>query len=100
MKGFINIQNEDKECFEWYLVRQLNPVNKIPTIIRSIDKEFPKQLNFKGVKFSVHKKDYAKMKKKKIPLMILVVTIKHHTIFILQNKLSKRKLTYYYFQNL
>ena len=30
MKGLINIQNEDNECFRWFLVQYLNPVNKNP----------------------------------------------------------------------
>ena len=42
MKGLINIQNEDNECFRWCLVRYLNHVNENPAIIRNIDKEFAK----------------------------------------------------------
>ena len=34
----------------------LNPVNKNQAKIRNDDREFVKQLNFKGVKFPVHKK--------------------------------------------
>ena len=34
------------------------PVNKNPAKIRNVDKESPKQLNFKGAKLHVHKKDY------------------------------------------
>ena len=30
MKGLINIQIEDKECFRWCLVRHLNSINKHP----------------------------------------------------------------------
>ena len=41
----------------------MNPVNKNPRKSRNVDKEFAKQLNFKGLKFSVHKEDYAKKEK-------------------------------------
>ena len=63
MKVLINIQNEDKECFKWCLVRYLNSVNKNPAKIRSADKKLVKKLEFKGVQFLVHKKDYPKIKK-------------------------------------
>ena len=36
------------------------PVNKNPAKIRNVDGESAKQLNFKGAKFHVHKKDYTK----------------------------------------
>ena len=61
MKELINIQNEDNECFRWCLVKYLNPVNKKSAKIRNVDKEFTKKLNFKRVKFPVHKKVYAKI---------------------------------------
>ena len=32
-KGLINIQNDDNECFRWFLARYLNPVDKNPAII-------------------------------------------------------------------
>ena len=41
----------------------MNPVNKNPRKSRNVDKEFTKQLNFKGLKFSVHKEDYAQKEK-------------------------------------
>ena len=63
MKGMIDIWNNDNECFRWCLVRHLNPVNINIAKIRYVDKEFPNQLDFKGVKSSVHKKDYPKIKK-------------------------------------
>ena len=42
MKGLINIQNEDNECFRCCLVRYLNHINKDPANIRNVDKEFVK----------------------------------------------------------
>ena len=53
MKGLINIQNEGKECSIWCFLRYLNPVNKAAINIRNFDKEFPKQLTFKGMKVPV-----------------------------------------------
>ena len=41
----------------------LNSVKQKITKIRNVDKEFRKQLNFQGVKFPVHKKDYSKIEK-------------------------------------
>ena len=42
MKGLINIQNKDNECFRWFLVRYLTAGNKNPPKIRNVDKEFAK----------------------------------------------------------
>ena len=61
MKGLINIQSKDNECFRSCLVRCLNPANKNSAKIRNVDREFGRQLNFKGAKFPAHKKDYAKV---------------------------------------
>ena len=63
MRELINIQNDGNEYFRWCLLGYLRPVNKNPTKIKNDEKEFAKQLNFKGVRFSVYKKDYAKIEK-------------------------------------
>ena len=63
MRGLINSKNEDSESFRWCLVRYLNPANKNPAKIRNVDREFAKQLNSKGVKVPVYKKDYPKVEK-------------------------------------
>ena len=42
MKGLINIQSEDNECFRWCLVRYYINVKKNPAKIRNVDKEFAK----------------------------------------------------------
>ena len=42
-------------------MRYLNHVNKSPAKIRNVDKEFPKQHDFKCIKFPVLKRDYAKI---------------------------------------
>ena len=46
MKGLINTQNKDNECFRWCFVRYLNLVNKNLAKIRNVDKKFAKQLHF------------------------------------------------------
>ena len=38
MKGMINIQIEDNECYRWHLLGQLNTVSKNITIIKIINK--------------------------------------------------------------
>ena len=53
MKGLINIQIKQKECFRGCLVRYINPVKKTQQKSEIFDKEFLKQLNFKGVKLPV-----------------------------------------------
>ena len=51
------------------------------------------------IKFPVHKKDYAKIEKQIIfPLIYLVIKMEHHNTFILQIKLLKNLLIYYYLQ--
>ena len=53
-KGLINIQNtDDKEWFNWYLVRHLNPENHHPGRITKTGKEFAKGVDFKNTKFPV-----------------------------------------------
>ena len=49
VRGLINIQNEDKECLRWWLVKDLNPENKTPVKIRSFNREFTKQ--HEGIKY-------------------------------------------------
>ena len=63
MKGLISIQHKDNECFRWCLVRYLNSVNKNPTKITNVGKEFAKQLDFKAIKLPFHEKDYAEIEK-------------------------------------
>ena len=60
MKGLIPIQNEDNDCFRWYLVID---VNKNPAIITNTDREYAKQLNFKNIKLLFQKKDFVKIEK-------------------------------------
>ena len=86
MRGLIRIQNEDNTCFRCCLVRYLLPVNKKTQKIRSVDKEFPKHLNFKSIEFRIHKKTIQKLKKKDI--FINVFGYENKTLYriITQNK--------------
>lgn len=80
MRGLINIQNVDNECFRWCLVRYLNPVTKNVAKIRNVDRTFAKQFNFKGsLKFLFNKKDYTKLKNK-IIFSLIVWLWKQNTI--------------------
>ena len=47
IKGLIDVQNVNNECFRWCMVIYLNLVSKNPPKIRNADKKFGKQLNFK-----------------------------------------------------
>ena len=70
-----------------------------PIKIENVDKDFAKKFNFKSLKFATYIKDYAKQENKIIfSLMYLIRKVKHHTVFILQNKLLKHILIYYYYQ--
>ena len=61
MKGLINIQNDDNECFLWCHVRHLNLADKNQEIITKKDREVFKKLNYSSVDFPVSKKDYGKI---------------------------------------
>ena len=61
MKGLINIQNNDKNCFLWCHVRHLNLDGKNLWRINEKDREIAERLNDSGVDFPVSKKDYNKI---------------------------------------
>ena len=60
MKGLINIQNDDNECFLWCHVRHLNCKGKNLWRITKKDREIAKGLNYSCIKFPVSQKDYCK----------------------------------------
>ena len=62
-KVFINIKNNDNECFIWCHIRHLNFVEKNPQRITKKDKEMINKLDYEGIKFPVSKKDYYKIKR-------------------------------------
>ena len=54
----IHINNiNDNKCFEWCLVRYLNPADHNPRKITKADQEFGKRLDFKDIKFPVEIRD-------------------------------------------
>ena len=63
MKGLINPQNEDNECFRWCHIRHLNPQNKDPQRIIKSDKEYINKLKYDGIKFPVTVEQYNKIEK-------------------------------------
>ena len=75
-KELANIQNiDDNECFKWYLVRYLNPVDYQSARITKADKDFANRLDFKDIKFPVKVRKleiYTKLKKKKNSIGISV----------------------------
>ena len=75
-KGLTNIQNIDNnESFKCCLARYLNPTNHHPARITKADKDFPKNLEFKSVKFPVKNKDIHKAENR-IPLPLVFFAIK------------------------
>ena len=66
-KVWINIQNIDEnECFQWSIVRYLNPVNHCPAKNAKAEKDFFRKLGFKGIKFLVKIKNIHKIAKKNL----------------------------------
>ena len=63
-KELINIKNQDNECFRWYHIRMVNPMDKHPERIKKEDKEMIEKLDYSGIKFPISKKDYNKIEKK------------------------------------
>ena len=61
MKGLINIENNDNNCFLWCQVRHLNLKGVKLKIITKKNKEIVKDLSYSGVDFPVSKKDYGKI---------------------------------------
>lgn len=60
-KGFINMENEDDECFRWSHVRLLNPQERNPQLIKNSDRKMAEKLNYNGVEFLVIIKDYQRI---------------------------------------
>ena len=62
MKGLINIKNDDNKCFfgvMWYL----NPLNQKHQKILKVDKTMAYNIDYKGIRFPVSKKDYKRIEK-------------------------------------
>ena len=62
-KGLINLKNKDNECFRWCHIRQLNPQDKNPQMIKKSDKKYIQDLDYTGIEFPVTTKQYNKIEK-------------------------------------
>ena len=63
LKGLINLQNDDNECFRWCHVRHLNPVQKNPQRLTQKDRAVAKTLDYTGVTFPVTIREMGKIEK-------------------------------------
>ena len=73
----INIQNiDDNECFKWWLVKYLNPVNHHPVRITKADKDFAKMLDVKDIILQSKWETFTKSKTR-IPLALAFLVIKN-----------------------
>ena len=73
-KGLINIQyTNDHECFNWFLVRYLNPEDRNPTRVTKADEDFGKKLDFKDIKFPIKTRDIYKFEKKNFLVLAFLV---------------------------
>ena len=64
MKGLINIKNNGNKCFLWCHFRHLNPIKPHIEIVPKADKIMINDLDCKGIKFPVSKKDLSKIENK------------------------------------
>ena len=63
--GLINIRNiDDNECFQWNIVRYLNPADCNQEELQKLIKNLLKSLIFKNMKFPVKIRDILKIEKK------------------------------------
>ena len=62
-KGYVNLKNEDNECFRWCHIRYLNPQMKDPQRIKRDGKKKVNELNYDGVEFPVSQRHYNKVEK-------------------------------------
>ena len=97
--GLINIQNiHDNECFKWYLVRYLHPVDHNPKRITKTDDGFSKKLDFKDIKFPVKVRNIHTIEKKIIlsTLVFLVMKIRKNIKSMYQKNVVKKNMLIYY----
>ncbi|CAB4009240.1 Gastrula zinc finger [Paramuricea clavata] len=62
--GLINMQNMDEKCFMWSHVRHLRPKARRATAITKQDREFAKNLDYKGIDFPVKISDIDKIERR------------------------------------
>ena len=63
MKGLINIKNNDNKFFLWCHIRHLNFVKRHPERITKENKNMVDDLDYEGIKVTVSKKDYCRIKR-------------------------------------
>ena len=56
-------RNNDNECFLWFHIRHLNPLEKNPQRITKEDKRMINDLDYEGIKFPVSKTNYWKIER-------------------------------------
>ena len=64
VKALINIKSNDNKRFLWCHIKHLNPLKIHSERITKAYKNMVNDLDYKGIKFSVSKKDFNKMEKK------------------------------------
>ena len=57
------MQSQNAECFRWAHIRHLNPQNKDPQRIKTPDKAFIQNIDYKGIEFPVTIKQINKIEK-------------------------------------
>ena len=62
-KAFINIKNDDNECFRWCHIRHMNSQDKDPQRTKKSDKEYLKKLDYAGIEFPIIIKQIKKIGK-------------------------------------
>ena len=89
-RSLINIKNYDNECFRWCHIRHLNPQKKNPQRIKTVDKQYIKNLNYSGIKFPVTIKQYNKIEKQN-NININVVSYCNKEIFPIYSSQERNK---------
>ena len=94
----INIQNiDDNECFKWSLVRSLDSADRNSVRTTNVDKEFPKKLDFKDIKFPVKFSNIHKSEKKNfISISFLVLKIMKNVQSMHQKNILKKSTLIYF----
>ena len=88
MKHLINIKNNDNKFFLWCHIRHLNPLNIHPERITTADKNMVNDLRYEGIEFPVSKKDFNKIEKNVIfVLMYFIMKITWFILFMYQIKI-------------
>ena len=76
MKGLINIKSNDNRCFLWCHIRHLNPLKIHPERITKADKNIANNLDYEGIEFAVSKKDFKKIKNRRIIFALMCFVMK------------------------